>query len=157
MVSDSCLAYHNALELIQDRHAWADQKENANNYYNDDVLQRLGVLWIMAVLVVYGNNANLVAEDIGALRATVVSYMVLRFSQICFYALYSIASHHHRSQNRAYFILISIGICIWIPLLFESVSVRTKVTITIIGIIYEVGFSLPTPNILTPSRKFHTS
>jgi len=96
----------------------------------------------MAVLVVYGNNANLVAEDIGALRATVISYMVLRFSQICFYGLYSIASHHHRTQNRAYFILISIGICIWIPLLFESVTTRTKVAVTIVGIIYEVSLTL---------------
>lgn len=96
----------------------------------------------MAVLVVYGNNANLVAEDIGALRATVVSYMVLRFSQICFYAIYSIASHHHRTQNRAYFLLIAVGICIWIPLLFESVSLRTKVAVAVVGIIYEVSLRL---------------
>ncbi|KIX02059.1 uncharacterized protein Z518_07998 [Rhinocladiella mackenziei CBS 650.93] len=118
-------------------HAWADAKENANNYYNDDVLQRVGVLWVMALLVVYGNNANLVTEDIGAIRLTVATYMVLRFSQICLYALYSIASHHHRTQNRAYFLAILVGLCIWIPLLFESISLRTKIAVAVVGIVYE--------------------
>ncbi|OCT54269.1 hypothetical protein CLCR_00278 [Cladophialophora carrionii] len=118
-------------------HAWADAKENANNYYNDDVLQRTGVLWIMALLVVYGNNAVYVAEDPAAMRLTVATYMVLRFSQICFYALYSIASHHHRTQNRAYFLMILVGLCIWIPLLFESISLRAKAGIAVVGILYE--------------------
>lgn len=121
------------------RHAWADAKENANNYYNDDVLQRAGVLWIMALLVVYGNNAVFVVDDISAMRLTVGTYMVLRFSQICFYALYSIASHHHRTQNRAYFVLISVGLCILIPLFFESISLRVKIAVAVIGILYEVG------------------
>lgn len=92
----------------------------------------------MAVLVVYGNNANLVAEDLGAMRATVISYMVLRFSQISFYAIFSIASHHHRTQNLCYFLLIAIGMGIWIPLLYEEVSLRTKVVVAVVGIIYEV-------------------
>jgi hypothetical protein len=140
------MAFHlQSLELIAShffhRHAWADAKENANNYYNDDALQRTGVLWIMALLVVYGNNAVYVAEDPAAMRLTVATYMVLRFSQICFYALYSVASHHHRTQNRAYFLMILLGMCIWIPLLFESVSLRAKAGIAVVGIFYEVGLT----------------
>lgn len=92
----------------------------------------------MALLVVYGNNAVFVAEDVGAMRLTVGTYMVLRFSQICLYGLYSIASHHHRTQNRAYFLMILVGLCIWIPLLFESISIRVKIGVAVIGILYEV-------------------
>jgi hypothetical protein len=92
----------------------------------------------MALLVIYGNNANFVAEDIHFMRATVGAYMIIRFSQSCFYAIYSIASHHHRTQNRAYFALISVGLCIWIPLLFESVSIRSKIAIAVVGILFEV-------------------
>lgn len=103
------------------------------------MLQRAGVIWIMSLLVIYGNNAVYVAQDIGSLRATVGSYMVLRFSQICFYAVSSVASHHHRAQNRAYFALMLIGICIWIPLLCETVSDRAKIVTAVIAILYEVS------------------
>ncbi|RVX69833.1 hypothetical protein B0A52_05667 [Exophiala mesophila] len=117
--------------------AWADAKEYANNYFNDDMLQRAGVIWIMTLLVIYGNNAVYVAQDLGALRATVGSYMVLRFSQICFYAVSSVASHHHRAQNRAYFALMLVGICIWIPLLCENVSDHAKIVAAVVAILYE--------------------
>ena len=122
-------------------HAWADAKENANTYFNDDIIQRLGILWIMALLVVYGNNANAVADDLGALRATVASYQCIRFTQIAYYLYYSLASHWHRTQNRAYFAMIAVSICLCIPLHFpkESVSNSAKVGIaaTILG--WEVG------------------
>lgn len=49
------------------RNVWADAKENANNYYNDDILQRVATLWVMALLTLYGNNANSVGEDLGKL------------------------------------------------------------------------------------------
>jgi hypothetical protein len=35
-----------------------------NSYYNDDLLQRCLILWIMALLVTYCNNNNLVAGSI---------------------------------------------------------------------------------------------
>lgn len=105
------------------------------------MLQRFGVIWLMALLVIYGNNAVYVAEDIGALRATVASYMVLRFSQICFYAVSSIASHHHRAQNRAYFILILIGICIWIPVLYGSLTHHQKIAVAVVALIYEASIA----------------
>ena len=135
--ADSYHDRHHILTIY--RNAWADAKEYANNYFNDDMLQRAGVIWIMTLLVIYGNNAVYVAQDLGALRATVGSYMVLRFSQICFYAVSSVASHHHRAQNRAYFALMLVGICIWIPLLCENVSDHAKIVAAVVAILYEVS------------------
>jgi hypothetical protein len=59
-------------------HVWSDIRELMNSFYNDDLLQRRLILWPMAVLVVYGNNAPQVDEDIDAMCAAVGSYMVAR-------------------------------------------------------------------------------
>lgn len=125
-------------------HVWADAKENANNYYNDDLVQRVGILWIMALLIVYGNNANSVAEDIGALRATVGSYIVIRFTQMSYYFYYNLSSHFHRLQNRTYVGMICIGLCLWIPLFFdeETVSNRAKIAVAVTAIVFEVHLTL---------------
>ncbi|KAI9664233.1 MAG: hypothetical protein M1831_002412 [Alyxoria varia] len=119
-------------------HAWADAKENANNYYNDDLLQRIFYLWIMALLVLYGNNANFI-EEISALRTTVGAYMLIRFTQSGFFFYYSIASHYHRVQNRAYFIMISVGVVLMIPLLIDeaTVSNRVKIALAVAVILWE--------------------
>lgn len=134
-------------------HAWADAKENANNFYNDDILQRCGILWIMALLILYGNNANEVGHDISALRATVGAYNCIRFTQLSFFFLYSVASHHHRTQNRIYAGLTFLGLCLWIPLYFESISHRAKIAVAVIAILWEevayiVGFSPFVSNML---------
>ena len=127
-------------------HAWADAKENANNYYNDDILQRCGILWIMALLILYGNNANYVGEDLWAQRATVAAYQCIRFTQSSFFFMYSVASHHHRTQNRIYAGLTCIGVLLWTPIYFESVSDTSKIAVAVVAIVWEelayvVGFS----------------
>jgi low temperature requirement protein LtrA len=118
-------------------HAWADAKENANNYYNDDLLQRASILWVMSLLILYGNNANYVKEDLWAQRATVGAYMCIRFTQISFFFMYSIASHHHRVQNRIYAGLTFIGLFIWIPIYFEEVSDTAKIAVAAVAIFWE--------------------
>ena len=54
----------------------------------------------MALLVIYGNNATLVAEDIGAMRTTVGAFMAARFTVMCVYIISSFASFQHRPQAR---------------------------------------------------------
>lgn len=91
----------------------------------------------MALLVVYANNANLVAEDINALRTTVGAYMVIRLTQVSTYFIYSFSSHFHRTQNRAYFTGCIIGLFLWIPLFFESISLRAKIAVTVVALFWE--------------------
>ena len=121
------------------RHAWADAKENANNYFNDDMVQRIGTFWTMALLVLYSNNAPLVGEDLAAMRVTVGTYMVLRFSQVSLFAYYTPASPFHRFQERLYAGLITVGLCFGIPLMLESVTIRSKIALVVDWIAWEVS------------------
>ena len=120
-------------------HAWSDLKELMNRYYNDDMLQRVLVLWIMALLIIYGNNAPLVDESLGALRTTVGVYIVSRFTMCVTYAVYSAADHLHRPQNRVFAALDLLGLFLWIPLFFDTVSIEAKIAVTVIAIVYEVS------------------
>ena len=105
---------------------WSDLRELMNSFYNDDLAQRVLILWIMAVLVVYGNNATDVENDIGAMRAAVGSYMTARLTSNTTHLIYSFASYHHRAQQRLWFCLSTLALCIYIPLFVEDISLRSK-------------------------------
>ncbi|KAK9489784.1 bacterial low temperature requirement A protein-domain-containing protein [Lipomyces doorenjongii] len=118
-------------------HVWSDLRELMNSFYTDDLAQRVLILWIMVLLVIYGNNATYVNEDISAMRATVGAYMIARMSATTTHLLYSFASYHHRAQQRLWFCLSIVGLCIYIPLFVESISLRSKIAVASVGIIVE--------------------
>ncbi|KAF9248595.1 hypothetical protein DTO013E5_6377 [Penicillium roqueforti] len=125
------------LILAPSWNVWSDLRELMNAFYTDDLLQRILILWVMAVLVVYGNNAPLVDEEIGAMRSAVGSYMVARISCNLAHVFYSFASYHHRPQQRLWVVLSSLSLCIYIPLYFESVSIRGKIAAAAVAISVE--------------------
>ena len=98
-----------------------------NSFHNDDLLQRPLILYLMAVLVVYGNNAPLVDEDIDAMRAAVGSYMVARVTCNLAHLVFSFASYQHRRQQRLWVGLSTICLRIDIPLYFEEVLIRAEI------------------------------
>ncbi|KAJ8101951.1 bacterial low temperature requirement A protein-domain-containing protein [Lipomyces tetrasporus] len=118
-------------------HVWSDLRELMNSFYTDDLAQRVLILWIMALLVMYGNNAVLVDEDISAMRTTVGVYMVARLSTTTTHLLYSFSSYHHRAQQRLWFWFTVVGLSIYIPLFVESISLRSKIAVASVGIIFE--------------------
>ncbi|KAL6864003.1 hypothetical protein J3F83DRAFT_744249 [Trichoderma novae-zelandiae] len=81
-------------------HIWVDLREIMNSYYTDDLLQRLVILWVMALLVLYANNARLVDEDLSAMQTTAGAYVVARFTTMSAFLVCSFASHQHRTQAR---------------------------------------------------------
>ncbi|KAJ6440117.1 low temperature requirement protein A [Purpureocillium lavendulum] len=118
-------------------HIWADLREIMNSYYTDDLIQRLVILWVMALLVLYANNARLVDEDIGAMRTTAGAYVVARFSTMCVFVISSFASYHHRTQARIMAGFMCVGLLITIPLFFESVSIQAKAAVVAVMIFYQ--------------------
>lgn len=118
-------------------HLWSDLREIMNSYYTDDLVQRGVILWIMALLVLYGNNATLVAEDLGAMRTTVGAFMAARLTVALVYAVSSFASWQHRVQARIMAVLILVGLFLWIPLLFEGVSLRAKIAVAVVAVVYQ--------------------
>ncbi|KAK6544218.1 hypothetical protein TWF694_000921 [Orbilia ellipsospora] len=118
-------------------HVWSDLRELMNSFYNDDLAQRTLILWVMVTLVVYGNNALLVDEEIGALRATVGAYLVARISAMVAHLVYSFSSYHHRAQQRLWVVLSFFGLLLYIPLFIEDLSIRSKVAVAWVAIITE--------------------
>ncbi|ODV98188.1 hypothetical protein PACTADRAFT_185383 [Pachysolen tannophilus NRRL Y-2460] len=120
---------------------WADLKDFMNYYYNDDLTQRLYVLWIMVLLVIYANNSNYVLESHSETAMVVISYMLCRYSSAAAYFFYSFYVMEHKSQIRLYSILIIITTCIWIPVIF--IGIRAKIGLSIaIMFLEQLSFSM---------------
>ncbi|CAM1510432.1 Fc.00g007670.m01.CDS01 [Cosmosporella sp. VM-42] len=118
-------------------HIWADLREIMNSYYTDDLLQRLIILWVMALLVLYANNANHADEDLLAMRTTAGAYVVARFTTLSAFLITSFASYQHRTQARLMAGFMFIGLILTIPLFLESVSIRGKIAVVAVMIFYQ--------------------
>jgi low temperature requirement protein LtrA len=121
-------------------HVWSDLREVMNSYYTDDLVQRGVILWVMALLVLYGNNATLVADPdtgIGAMRTAVGAFMAARLTVAVVYTVSSFASWQHRTQARLMAACMVVGLFIWIPLFFEGVSLRAKIAVAVVAIVYQ--------------------
>lgn len=118
-------------------HIWADLREMMNSYYTDDLVQRLVVLWVMALLVLYANNARLVDEDLGALRTAAGAYVVARFTTMLVFLVSSFASHQHRTQARILAAFMFLGLFIAAPLFLGSVSIGAKAGVVAVMIVYQ--------------------
>lgn len=108
-----------------------------NSYYTDDLPQRLVILWVMALLVLYANNARAAADDIDAMRTTAGAYLVARFSTMSVFLISSFASYQHRAQARVLAGFMFIGLFLAIPLFFESISIRGKAAVVAVMIVYQ--------------------
>lgn len=114
-----------------------------NSYYTDDLLQRSLILWVMALLVLYANNAVLVDEDLSALRTTAGAYVAARFTTMCVFLVTSFAVHQHRAQARLLAAFMFVGLLITIPLFFDHISFSSKAAVVAVMIVYqEVTWSL---------------
>lgn len=117
-------------------HIWSDLREIMNSYYTDDLLQRVVILWIMALLVLYANNAGLADEDISAMRTAAGAYVCARFSTGSVFLISSFASYQHRTQARLLAAFMFFGLLIAIPIFMESVSIEAKTGVVAAMIFY---------------------
>lgn len=79
---------------------WTDMREFMDYYYNNDLSQKLYVLWIMVLLVVYANNANDILESKAQTGLVVGCYILARFSSIALTVVYTLFVKEHRRQMR---------------------------------------------------------
>ena len=108
-----------------------------NSYYTDDPPQRLVMLWIMALLVLYANNAEDADTNLTAMRMTAGSYILARFTTSCIFIVTSIASYQHRAQMRIMAAFMFVGLAIVSPLLSASVSLQTKAILIALNMLYQ--------------------
>lgn len=118
-------------------HIWVDLREIMNSYYTDDMIQRLVILWVMALLVLFANNANFVDDDIGAMRTAAGAYVAARFTTMLVFLISSFASYAHQMQARIMAGFMFIGLLITIPLFSENVSIGGKAAVVAVMIVYQ--------------------
>jgi low temperature requirement protein LtrA len=103
---------------------WLNMCSLLNSMYNDDIFQRTLVFWVMALLIVYGNNAPHVATgEIDPRRTTIVTYLVVQLSLLSTLFLYSFYVKEYGVQFRANTLAYVVPIGLYIGALFTSTRV----------------------------------
>lgn len=118
-------------------HVWADLREMMNSYYTDDLAQRLVVLFVMGLLVLYANNARLADVDLAAMRTTTAAYLVARFATMLVLLVSSFASYQHRAQARLLAAFMAVGFVFTVPLFLQQVSMAAKAGVVAVAIVYQ--------------------
>lgn len=108
-----------------------------NMYFNDDLIQRGLIAWIMVLMTFYGNNAIYVDTSISALRMSVGSYVLARFTLAIVKLVYSLTATHHAFQLRAHNFLVLCMLPLWTPLFLDSVSVHAKIALAVVLFLLE--------------------
>lgn len=119
---------------------WGYMREIFNNYYLDDVYQRLLVLFVMCGLVVYGNNAGEVQEQLteGYGRATTVgTYLVLAFVLHGTMLVYTVFAWQFAPTVRAHSLPWLPTMGLYIGSIFAPV--RVAIALVAIAIAWEFG------------------
>ena len=70
---------------------WNSLREFMNDYYMDDLLQRMFIFWILLLSVFYGNNIAYLEGDGESIKIIcIVTYALIRWSFMCMELYYSI-------------------------------------------------------------------
>lgn len=118
-------------------HIWSDLREMMNSFYTDDLPQRLVVLWVMALLVLFSSNATSAPESLTAMRTAAGAYVVARFTGVCVLVVTSFASYQHRAQSRILAALMLVGLVLVVPVFLASVSVPAKAAVVAVILAYQ--------------------
>ncbi|CDK26579.1 unnamed protein product [Kuraishia capsulata CBS 1993] len=120
---------------------WADIKDFMDYYFNEDLSQKLYILWIIILLTIYSNNTSTVLESHAETAMCVVPYMLCRFSLAISQLIYSLFIPQHRFQMRFHATSILITTWLWIPVIFGST--RLKIGLTLMNLVLEhIGFTV---------------
>lgn len=114
---------------------WADIKDFTNYYYNEDLSQKVYIIWILILLTLSVNSHSAVLESRKGAAFTIVPYILCRLSMGVSLLVYSFFIPEHRTQQRLYFCFLMVTCCVWIPVIF--VSTRRKIALAITAIVLE--------------------
>lgn len=115
---------------------WSDLRDFMNYYYNNDLTQKILVLWILSLLVVYANNASKVAMSSSETALVVGPYVLARFTMATVAFLYTFVIHQHRRQMRFYAISTYCTCALWLAVIW--INVRAKVAVAFICLALEI-------------------
>lgn len=108
---------------------WCDIKDFTNYYYNEDLSQKLYILWILILLTIFCNNQTAILEDRSGAEFVVIPYILCRLSLSVSLYVYSFWIPEHRVQMRIYSASILVTCGLWIIVIF--VGTRAKIGLSI--------------------------
>lgn len=115
---------------------WNWMRETFDAFYKDDLSQRILVLFVMACLILYGNNAPDVHKDLSespARAVTIASYLVAEAAIFGTWLLYSFYIKAYRIQIRALIVAWLASTALMIGAIFASV--RVAIALSVIALV----------------------
>ncbi|UZJ51961.1 hypothetical protein CBS101457_001281 [Exobasidium rhododendri] len=119
---------------------WQWMREIFNAFYKDDLSQKILVLFVVACLVIYGNNAPQAQQNLsqGPARAAAIgSYLLAEFSLFASFFYYSFHVKPYRAQLRAHSFAWLLSSAIWIACIF--VDVKSAIIMAVFALAFEYG------------------
>jgi hypothetical protein len=117
---------------------WNYMREIFDAFFVDDAPQRLLVLFVVATLVVYGNNAIHVEKtEHGARQTAIGSYLVATGLMMSLTLYYSFYIRQYRPQIRSHFVAWLVAAGLWIGAIF--VEEQMTVVLAAIALALEYG------------------
>lgn len=119
---------------------WSSVREFFNVYYCDDMYQRFLVMFVMACLIVYGNNAPTAEKPLdesparaGAIGAYLLAQFAIRATDVA----YSFHVKAFRWQLRAHALIWVLSVGLWIGAIFAEL--RTCIALAVLALALEWG------------------
>ena len=117
---------------------WNYMREIFDAFFVDDAPQRLLILFVVAALVVYGNNAiHIENTEHGARQTAIGAYLVASGLMMGLTLYYSFYIRQYKPQIRSHFVVWLVSAGIWIGAMF--VEVRLAVALAAIALALEYG------------------
>ena len=117
---------------------WNYMREIFDAFFVDDAPQRLLILFVVAALVVYGNNAvHIENTEHGARQTAIGAYLVASGLMMGLTLFYSFYIRQYRPQIRAHFVVWLVSTGLWIGAMF--VEEQLAVALAAIALALEYG------------------
>ena len=117
---------------------WNYMREIFDAFFVDDAPQRLLILFVVAALVVYGNNAvHIENTEHGARQTAIGAYLVASGLMMGLTLFYSFYIRQYKPQIRAHFVVWLVSAGLWIGAMF--VEERLAVALAAIALALEYG------------------
>lgn len=123
---------------------WSDLKDFMNYYFNDDLIQRGYVVWILALLITYDNNCEYIEDldDNTPILTCIVCYFLARCTLSGMLWFYSLYIHEHRFQMRLYGTSLIITSSLWYLILLIHTNWGRCIFAAILFILEQTIFCL---------------
>lgn len=126
---------------------WMNLSNFMNKYHTNDTVERLFIIWQLALAMIYGNNAPDLVDDTAESQTNIpiIVYLISRFSYTVLEGAYSVYLPFHRRGALLRFLTALPTVGIWIGALYTVYPVNAGLLITAIFMEFLIYSLVETP------------